>query len=425
MDLATRARSARAPSIIAALSELAATVQRRRNVDDVLETAGQGVQRLGMRFGVFQLSGEDLVLRNLATSPIRVRTIERSIGRPLRGLAAPLADWDLVRSVVLERRIVFREDIDVFDRFLRAATGFDPAPLDEQPETASITCGVLAPLFVRDQPWGLLIVYSPYLTHADADAVALFATHVGSALEVAESLEALSRAQEELLKRERLAALGELAAIVAHEVRNPLGVLFNSIGSLRTIVDAGAPADRLGDAGMLLEIAAQESERLKQIVSDLLQFARPYVPELTACSLDELITDIATATGNDPRLVLDVATNLPRLEMDPRHVRQALINLVQNGLQAISDVGHVVICATRVIHAGRFHVRLDVTDTGTGIPAHVRDTMFEPFVTTKASGTGLGLAIVKRIVDAHGWTLEVESGPDGTTFSILIPQPRA
>ncbi len=183
------------PSLIAALSELAATVQRCRAVDTVLATAARGILRLDMRLGAFQLSDDRLVLRHLATAPVRLATIEASLGRTVQGLSVPLEGWGLVLSVVRGRRIVFRRDLDVFDRFLRVA-GYDASPLDESPETAGITSGVLAPLFVRDEPWGLLVVYSKELTRADNDAVALFAPHVGSALEVAESLEALASAQQ-------------------------------------------------------------------------------------------------------------------------------------------------------------------------------------------------------------------------------------
>ena len=407
--------------LVAALSQLAGTVQRARTVDDVLATAARGILRLDMRLGAFQMCDDRIVLRHLATAPARLALIEASIGRSVHGLSAPLEDWDLVRSVVEGRRIVFRHDLDVFDRFLRLSIGYDASPLDESPDTAGVTAGVLAPLFVRDAAWGLLIVYSKEFTRADADAVALFATHVGSAIEVAESLEALASAQQELVKRERLAALGELAAVVAHEVRNPLGVLFNSIGSLRAIVDAGAPAERLADASTLLSIAGEEAERLKRIVSDLLDFARPYEPALREYAISDLAAEVVAETSHDARVVIAVPPALPLVSIDPRHMRQALLNLVLNGLQALPADGFVTISARVESHTGGAGVvRIDVRDDGTGIPSNVRPTIFEPFFTTKASGTGLGLAIVKRIVDAHRGDLEVESSASGSTFSILL-----
>jgi signal transduction histidine kinase len=310
-----RRNIAESRSLVAALSALAVTVQRRRTVDDVLEAAGRGALALGMRFGAFQIDGDELILRYLATAPKRYAAIEARIGRAIRGLSAPVAACELVRTVVTGRKILFRHDLDLFDTFLRVAAGYDPTALDRRPDTAGVTTGVLVPLFVRDAPWGLIAVYSSRLLRADADAVALFATHVGSALEVAESLEELARTQGELVERERLAALGELAAVVAHEVRNPLGVLFNAIGSLRGIVDAGAPPDKLGDARTCVSIAAEEAARLNDIVSDLLEFARPYHATLARCSIEAIVREIGS---RDPRVDVSIAAPLPLVEIARR-----------------------------------------------------------------------------------------------------------
>jgi signal transduction histidine kinase len=417
-------------SLIASLSELAAKVQRGRTVDAVLETAGEGIAALGMRVVAFQLEGDALVLRYLATSPPRLAEIERCIGVPLRGLRAPLADWELVRRVVHDRRTTYRRDLDLFDRFLRESTGFDPTPLDAAPSTAGITNGVLAPLYVHEAPWGLLAVVSSTLTQRDADAVALFAMHVAAALEVSESIEALeranrelARAQQALVQRERLAALGELAAIVAHEVRNPLGVLFNSIASLRRMVRAG----EIEPAVTLLEIAGEEAERLDHIVSDLLDFARPNHLRIESCSLAHLLEDaVVAAAGSDERAAslvrVDVAPDLPRVSLDARLLRRAVINVVLNGLEAIQEQDRVTVCACiETLESGSF-ARIDVIDGGMGIPLALRDRIFEPFFTTKASGTGLGLAVVKRILDAHRGEISIESEiGGGTTFTLRLP----
>src|SRR5213078_2005951 len=140
-----------------------------------------------------------------------------------------------------------------------------------------------------------------------ADAVALFATHVGSALEVAESMEALARAQAELVARERLAALGELAAVVAHEIRNPLAALFNSLGSLRRLLADRNRAE--GEAELLLSIANEEATRLNGIVSDLLDFARPSVPSLQPGPIAEVIE--AAVRAVDAVVDLDIEPDLP------------------------------------------------------------------------------------------------------------------
>jgi signal transduction histidine kinase len=427
----------RETSLIAALSELAARVQRERTVDAVLATAGRGALELGMRLVNFEFARRDLVLRYIATAPSRLEAIERQIGRPLRGLRAPRANWDLIEEVVANRRTIYREDLNLFDRFLRRATSYDATPLDAVPETAGITNGVLAPLYVREQPWGLLALVSRALTRHDADAVALFATHVASALEVAESIGELertnrelascyadlARTQEQLVRRERLAALGELAAVVAHEVRNPLGVLFNSIGSLRRILRAAVAGTARADAEALVSMVDEEANRLKRIVSDLLDFAQPNEPQLAAGPVREVLEEAVRAAtiASDARVEVSVARDLPPVEMDARFMRQALLNVVLNGLQALPKDGALRVSAWAEGRAGRAGARIDVTDTGPGIPAEIREKIFEPFFTTKASGTGLGLAVVKRIMEAHHGEVAVDSGPGGTTFTLWLP----
>jgi two-component system, NtrC family, sensor histidine kinase HydH len=422
-------------SLIAALSALAARVQRGRTTDVVLETAGAGVFTLGMRLVAFQVDGPDLVLRHAATSPKRIAAIEESVGRPLRGMRAPLASWELVRSVVGERQTIYRQDLDLFDRFLRTATGYDPTPLDAEPTTAGITNGVLAPLYVSENEWGILQIVSPMLGRTDADAVALFATQVASALEVAESIEALERAnrklancyadlartQQELVKRERLAALGELAAVFAHEVRNPLCVLFNAVASLRRKLDDAPP-----DVRMLLTIATEEAERMNHTVSDLLDFARPGGPQLETVSLPAILAAAVVSTTSDPAwknvsIELDIPHDLQRVRVDPRMLQQALHNVLVNALEAMPRDGVLSVRAGVEAVDERDLVRIEIGDNGPGIPEPTRQRIFEPFFTTKASGTGLGLAVVKRVMDAHRGEVNVESGSSGTTVTLRLP----
>jgi len=419
--------------LVATLSELAARVQRGRTTDAVLEIAGTGILGLKMRLGAFQVEGGSMVLRYVATSKARLEAIERAIGRPLRGLRANLADWGLVRQVVQERRTVYRQDLDIFDRFLRESTSYDPTALDATPVTAGITTGVLAPLYVRDQPWGLLAVVSRALAPGDAAAVSLFAAQVASALEVAEFIEELeqtnrelARAQQELVKQERLAALGELAAVVAHEVRNPLGVLFNSVSSLRRILPVTLEGSKLTEVETLVTIVAEEADRLNHIVSDLLDLARPNLPSIETGSLIQVVEEAVAAARTDPAhacviVHVEATPDLPPIAMDPRFLRQALVNVVLNGLQEMPDGGDLTVRAAPERREGRVWARVDVIDTGHGIPPEIAGRIFQPFFTTKPSGTGLGLAVVKRIMDAHHGEVTVESGPGGTTFTLRLP----
>lgn len=235
-------------------------------------------------------------------------------------------------------------------------------------------------------------------------------------------VEELKRLQAELVKRERLAALGELAAVVAHEVRNPLGVIFNSLSALRKARQVGAARD----SEMLLDIVAEESERLNSIVGDLLDFARPIEPQLRRENLElilngaiEVAASAANGRGGDVRVVLgDGAAAVPA---DARMLRQVFINLLVNAFQATPKGGDIRIVTTVENKEGRKFARVDVSDTGPGIPAELRQNIFQPFFTTKATGTGLGLAVVRRIVEAHHGEVSVDSQGQGTTFTVRLP----
>ncbi|MBX3260846.1 MAG: hypothetical protein KIS78_09200 [Labilithrix sp.] len=414
--------------LVRALSALAAHVHRGRTAEDVLRIAGDGAARLGLRLDAFQVAGSDLVLRSLATSPERA-ALERLLGRRLVGLRAPLARCGLASEVVAERRSIHRSDLDLFVRFVLAATGKDPLCLDTSTATSGFSNGVAAPLVVRGEPWGLLTMTSPSLRAEDAAAVALFAAHVGSALEVSDFVESLRRTQDELVARERLATIGELAATVAHEIRNPLGVLFNSVSALRRLVHDEASLARRADTVSLLSIVNEEAVRLEEIVTDLLELARPWTMRAEQTSLASVVQSVTKAV---PRLPHSAAVEvrvihcaeMPLVEIDRRMVRQALLNLVVNAIQAM-PTGGALLVETRIEHRDDASFAcVDVSDTGTGIAPEEQDRVLEPFYTTKASGTGLGLPLVKRVVEAHRGELAVTSDETGTTFTIRLPLPK-
>ncbi|MDF2692871.1 MAG: Sensor protein [Labilithrix sp.] len=415
--------------LVGALSELAARVQRGRTHDDVLRVAGEGVVRLGMRLLVFQLDGSELVLRYLATVPERHEAVERLVGRPLEGLRAPLEHCGSAADIVAERALVYRNDLDLFIRFVEASTGRSPIPLDASASTSGVSNGVVTPLFVRGEPWGLLSLVSSAFGPEDAAAVALFATHVGSALEVADFVQTLQQTQDELISRERLATIGELAATVAHEVRNPLGVLFNSVASLRRLLPDHVDDSKRPDAEVLLAIVSEETERLNEIVTDLLELARPWAMRTKETALDTIVRTVVSDVprlpdGSSVDVRLELSTDLPPVDADPRMLRQALLNLVINAIQAMPKGGTLRV-ETRMEHRDDVSLAcIDVSDTGTGIPLDDQERVLEPFYTTKPNGTGLGLALVKRVVEAHQGELEIVSDSGGTTFTMRLPLPK-
>lgn len=232
----------------------------------------------------------------------------------------------------------------------------------------------------------------------------------------------LRAAQAALLRRERLAALGELSAVVAHEVRNPLGIIFNALSSLRKQKPATA------DGATLLDIVQEEADRLKRVVDDLLEFARPHELSVDIVPPSRLLTSAAAAAarGNEDehQVTVQADDDLPSITCDERLIRQALVNLVINALQAPGRTEPVQV---RAFPKGTpvSAVCFSVYDDGAGISKEVAERLFTPFFTTRASGTGLGLAIVKRVVEAHGGTILWHRGSaardQGVTFTFELP----
>ncbi len=228
----------------------------------------------------------------------------------------------------------------------------------------------------------------------------------------------LRQMQDELVKKQQLAAVGELAAAIAHEVRNPLAVIVNAVAGLRR------RGLREEDHHMLLGIVDEETARLNRLVTDLLRFARPVTVKRSAVSTSELARrsgelgksgyDVEVHVADDP----DIQT----VWVDPGLFRLVLDNLVENAFQAMPGGGVVRIDVKREVVEGTPYVRLEVQDSGHGMDERVRERAINPFFTTRPSGTGLGLPIVERILEAHGGWLEIDSQPArGTSIGLFVP----
>src|ERR1700730_804610 len=262
---------------------------------------------------------------------------------------------------------------------------------------------------------------------------------------LAETNRRLEQAQAEARRSERLAALGQLSAGLAHEIRNPLGVIKGSAEML---------TQKLGESNPLAtELAgyiSPETNRLSALVTPFLDFARPLHADLTPQNvtvvLDRALNDVAQFwKGASIRVEKDYAPGLPLVPLDESLCEQAFVNIVQNAYDAMSSSGgtlriHVRKSRAAVQAGGRTDVRdsgdregveVRIEDSGPGIPLELREQIFNPFVTTKKAGVGLGLSIVSKIVDGHHGTIRIEgsaqvgNGAPGTGASFVIFFPAA
>jgi len=217
---------------------------------------------------------------------------------------------------------------------------------------------------------------------------------------------------------ERLAALGRLAAGLAHEIRNPLGSIVASIELLRTGSTLGAEDKEL------CEIIERETTRLNDLVGDMLDLSRPRAPVKAPMSLATTARDVVTLAGRSGRggdvLVRYDGPDELSIDADAAQIRQVAWNLVRNAIQA-SSAGSEVLVRVRLADDGGS--LLEISDHGAGIPPEARERLFDAFFTTRSQGMGIGLAVVKRILDDHGFEIVVESAEGkGTTFRVHIPR---
>ena len=221
---------------------------------------------------------------------------------------------------------------------------------------------------------------------------------------------------------DKLTALGTLAAGVAHELNNPLGIVTSRIELMLMEDEREELPQSVRDD---LAVLHRQTQRVSRLVQGLLSFARPTTPQHGPVSLNDVVAEILTLAekqfekgGLTTTTVLE--DGLPTFVGDAGALQQVVLNLVSNARQAMTGPGTLRIITRRSVRDG--WVELVVSDTGPGIPPAVMDRIFDPFFTTKSSGTGLGLAISYRIVQAHGGTMDVKSVPgEGATFSLAFP----
>jgi signal transduction histidine kinase len=227
----------------------------------------------------------------------------------------------------------------------------------------------------------------------------------------------LQKSFEQLRRADRLSALGELSAGLAHEVRNPLGSIE---GAVQILGRRDLPEDTREE---FVQMASKEVVRLKGLLTHFLEFARPQQPRILASDCEMLLQSVAqlaseTAKMAQVEIVVEAACSLPPASVDPEQIRQVLLNLVINAVQAMPTAGQVKLRATQ----DGEHVRIEVEDEGVGIPTEDLERVFDPFFTTRSTGTGLGLSIADQIVNQHGGHIAARKNPQrGMTFTVTLP----
>ncbi len=310
----------------------------------------------------------------------------------------------------------------------------DPRTLPSLRDAIQTDSFATAPLLAKGKVIGAIFVDNHFtkkpITEDDMRFLMMFAHQAGLAIENAmiysnleETNKSLREAQERLIQQERMAALGEMAASMAHEIRNPLV----SIGGFaRRLKDKLAHDEQ---AKKYSDIIYQEVNRLERILQEILAFAKESSPAFVSTDINKVIEDILflfrdNLSAKNIRIVTNLPAELPWISADPQQLKQVFINLFANAEQAMEEKGGTLSVTSRLSAERPREIQIEISNTGVGIPQEIMANIFNPFFTTKSSGTGLGLAIVHRIIDSHHGKIRVKNRPDpdgGVTFLIGLP----
>lgn len=290
------------------------------------------------------------------------------------------------------------------------------------------------PLVVKGEARGAIYVDNLFqgrpITEEDIQLLTTFASNACLAMENASLYESLEGAldtvrttQDQLMQSEKLMALGEMAARIAHEIKNPL----TAIGGFARRIASPKAGRGAPPVERYARIILKEVERLERIINETLYFSREMAPTFCVANLNNEIREALLMFREELEearitTVIDLSPDLPLISADPDQLRQVLWNLVSNAIQAMGGSGTLTVATRTALPEEGTGVVFQVSDTGGGISHDVVHNIFNPFFTTKAKGTGLGLAIVHAIVEKHGGTIHLDNREGvGVTFSIFLP----
>jgi hypothetical protein len=350
-----------------------------------------------------------------------------------------------INEIVQQMQFDLCPESGLMARAVLEGRSFNVAGMDEGTAVDSALLNLLGteafavvPLVARGNALGAIIADNRYtgrpIGKADVQLLETLASHASFAIERARLHERLvdkvselkkayaelKDSQRQLVRVERLSAVGKMATRLSHELRNPIV----SIGGFARLVAKNLPDEDPNQEH--LGIIIDEVTRVETMMSEVLDFVRPRRPDFRPCDLNKLVRRVVATLQpaiEDGRtdVQLEMDPKLPRAEIDPLQISQVLVNLMRNALEAM-DAGGTLIIRTGPSEAG---VRIEVQDSGTGIAPEHQDRLFDEFFTTKAAGVGLGLVIAHQTVHQHGGSIELHSRPgQGATFCVHLPVTR-
>jgi len=280
---------------------------------------------------------------------------------------------------------------------------------------------VVAPIFLKERLLGFILLGKKRsekdYTVEELELLEAFSNQTTLAISRALIYRDMSLKDKQIMQAEKMAAIGELAAGIAHEIRNPLGIITGSAETVRKHKDQKIREE-------MTNYILEESQRINGLISTFLDFGRPKEPKLVSCDLREVLEKTLLLLSPQAKtLGVEIKREIPQkllqVSIDPDQMRQAFTNLGVNALEAMPHGG---VLKVMVLENARGRVVVRFSDSGKGIPKEVQPKVFEPFFTTKEGGTGLGLSIAHRIITQHGGDISVEGEEEkGSNFTITLP----
>ena len=460
---------------LALISALNDASNRGQSLQEIVALLAQEARRIfsGNGATVYLLSEdrEHLVIQNLTLPPTAAKRVEKLIGMGLPSVRIALQEGSLYRAMLQRAEPTISSDPETVQRMMAEVAASDPLPgkvrqslqklVPQIYKILDVQSVINVPLVSEGEAIGLLGIsrHEPF-TEADLQRLMAIAGQLtaivehkraGEALQeyserleemVEERTQALRDAQEQLVRQERLAVLGQLAGSLGHELRNPLGGVKNVAYFLNMVLEEPDP-----EVKESLEILEKEVGTCDWIISSLLDFARVKSPARRKADINDILQTALSriAVPENVKVVTQLDESLPIILADPDQLAQVFGNIILNGIQAMSPLaptehpprvrggqeGGRLIVKTEVSGTGDppgrpKWVTVSFTDTGVGIPQENLEKIFEPLFTTKAKGIGLGLALVKTLVEGHEGTIEVKSQVGkGSTFTVKLPVSKA